>query len=106
MNKISKVLVAGLLAAAAPSTLLAVTAVPAQAAQYPCGFTGLVTPGLGGDKSPWEKANYNHCGKTNIVIRIQYYYVDKDVCVTPGNTTLYANPNYGALKFAYYLRTC
>lgn len=81
-----------------------VAAAPASAAV--CGFQGVPTPGLGGNQAPWEEAIYNHCGKGNVKIRVQYYYADRDFCVTPGETRLYANPNLGALKFAYYIGGC
>lgn len=83
---------------------LVTTAAPSFAAV--CGFQGTPTPGIGGNVAPWEEANYNHCGTGNVKIRVQYYYAERDYCVTPGNTTLYANPNLGALKFAYYIGAC
>ncbi|WP_397337500.1 DUF6355 family natural product biosynthesis protein [Paenarthrobacter nitroguajacolicus] len=49
---------------------------------------------------------YNHCGPGNVKIRVQYYYAERDPCVTPGETLLYANPNLGGLNFAYYIGGC
>ena len=83
---------------------LVVTAAPASAAV--CGFQGVVTSNVGGSTAPWEQAIYNHCGPGNVKIRVQYYYAERDLCVTPGETLLYANPNLGALNFAYYIGGC
>lgn len=79
-------------------------ATPAAAAV--CGFSGVTTPGIGGNVAPWEEEIYNHCGKGNVKIRVQYYYAEQDFCVTPGETKLYANPYLGAVKFAYYIGAC
>ena len=57
---------------------LVVTAAPASAAV--CGFQGVVTSNIGGNIPP--------------------------LCVTPGETRLYANPNLGGLNFAYYIGDC
>ncbi|MET3904366.1 DUF6355 family natural product biosynthesis protein [Paenarthrobacter sp. 4246] len=80
-------------------TGLVVTAAPASAAV--CGFQGVVTSNIGGNVAPWEQAIYNYCGPGNVKIRVQYYYAERDLCVTPVETLHYANPKLGGLNFAY-----
>lgn len=73
-----------------------------------CGWSPLTTPGVGGgsDDKDVQKGIYNHCGNGNVKIRVVYHYATKDFCVSPGETTLWANPNLGALHNAYYIGGC
>lgn len=106
MNTISR-RISTLLIAALLSTIGAITfAAPSSAAV--CGWTPLATDGLGGgsDDGNVQKGVYNHCGSTNVEIRVQYHYASRDMCVTPGETILWANPNLGALQNAYYIGLC
>lgn len=75
-------------------------AAPAQAAS-PCGFYPITTGSLGGgDDGHYEKGTYNNCKAKNVTITVKYTYTKKQMCVTPGETTLYANPDLGALTGA------
>lgn len=103
-NKIKKThsLLLGLMLAFAS---LGITTAPAEAAV--CGFQGVYVPGnLGGGGPLWAQGIYTHCGSANVKIRIDYYYSHSYLCVTPGSTTLYADPALGALKNAYYVSRC
>lgn len=72
-----------------------------------CGFDGVVTSNLGsGTKGYYEKANYTNCGKKNQHISVKYTYASRGMCVTPGTTVLYANPDLGALRDAKNLGSC
>jgi hypothetical protein len=73
---------------------------PAHAAS-PCGFYPITTGSLGGgDDGHYEKGTYNNCKAKNATITVRYTYTSQQMCVTPGETTLYANPDLGALTGA------
>ncbi|MGQ3383985.1 DUF6355 family natural product biosynthesis protein [Glutamicibacter sp. TV12E] len=98
-------LVTGLFLAA--GSTLALSAQPSNAAV--CGFLGEGTSGLGGgsDDKDLQKGTYMHCAKKgNVKIHVDYHYGYKEMCVTPGETTLWADYALGALKNAYYVGSC
>ena len=74
-------------------------AAPAMAA--PCGFYPITTGNLGGgDDGYYEKGTYTNCRSNNVTIAVNYTYASQALCVTPGETTLFADPNLGALTGA------
>ena len=105
--RLKKVLSTLSLTALLSSGGLLVTAVPAYAA--PCGFSPVTTGNLGGgDDGNYEKGIYNHCSNdgTNTKIKVDYAYASQELCVTPGETELFANPNLGALRYAASIGRC
>ncbi len=76
---------------------------PAQAADnYICGFTPINTGALGsGANGNYEKGVYNNCKSKAVKIKATYRYNTQTICVSPGKTTLYAQPaNGGAIRDA------
>lgn len=72
-----------------------------------CGFQGTTTSHLGGgDDGYYERATYTNCTKKKQHISVKYTYASRGMCVTPGKTTLYANPDLGALRGAKALGKC
>ena len=81
-----------------------VAAAPAEAAT-PCGFYPITTGSLGGgEDGRYEKATYNNCKSKPVKITVRYYYANRTMCVSPGTTTLYANPALGALVGASWTK--
>ena len=80
-----------------------VSAAPAHAAS-PCGWTA--------DETWWfpdeyaEAGTYTHCGDGNMGVKVQHTYAERDICVTPGETRLFADPAIGAITFAYATDPC
>ena len=74
-----------------------------------CGWSPSYTDHIGGqDDGYYEKGVYNHCDPKGgvIKIRIDYAYASEEKCVTAGKTTLYADPNKGALIKAVAIGPC
>ncbi|MFJ4077132.1 hypothetical protein EDF28_0685 [Curtobacterium sp. PhB137] len=73
---------------------------PANAAS-PCGFYPITTGNIGGgDDGHYEKGTYNNCKSDPVQITVKYTYTSKSLCLSAGETTLFANPDYGALTGA------
>jgi len=53
-----------------------------------------------------EAGTYNHCGSGNMGVKVQHTYAERDICVTPGETRLFADPAIGAITFAYATEPC
>ena len=102
MKSKSKIFTATLLT----STFFAISgfasAAPAHAAS-PCGWN---------PDEKWypsryaEAGTYNHCGSGNMGVKVQHTYAERDICVTPGETRLFADPAIGAITFAYATEPC
>ena len=76
-------------------------AAPAMAA--PCGFYPITTGNLGGgDDGHYEKGTYTNCKTKNVTITVGYTYASNVICVTSGETILFADPNLGALTGAIW----
>lgn len=72
-----------------------------------CGFDGIITGNIGSRSGGYyEKATYTNCTKKNRHISVKYTYASRGMCVSPGGTTLYANPDLGALREAKNLGAC
>jgi hypothetical protein len=39
-------------------------------------------------------------------VKVQHTYAERDICVTPGETRLFADPAIGAITFAYATDPC
>ncbi|MFF3025723.1 DUF6355 family natural product biosynthesis protein [Microbacterium sp. NPDC057944] len=67
-----------------------------------CGFTPKTTSALGsGQNGNYEKGIYNNCKSKPVKIKVTYRYNTQTICVSPGQTTLYAQPtNGGAIRDA------
>lgn len=78
-------------------------ALPAQAADnFICGFTPQTTGALGsGANGNYEKGVYNNCKSKPVKVKATYRYNTQTICLSPGKTTLYAQPsNGGAIRDA------
>lgn len=105
MKGLKRFAASAFVAAAALTGMAFVGAVPANVAV--CGFQGIATSSLGGgEDGKYEKATYANCSGANEEIRVHYFYVEETMCVTEGETILYANPHLGALTGAERVGAC
>lgn len=71
------------------------TAAPAAAAEVPCGqFVGDGNI-LNVWSGKWERATWNNCKNKPVLLSVKRTYNTKQVCVSTGLTTLYAEPTSG-----------
>ncbi|GAA4962920.1 DUF6355 family natural product biosynthesis protein [Pseudonocardia tropica] len=91
-------LVAVSLVAMCTGLVLVAVGTTAQAAK--CGYSTLE------NDTTNNKANYLNCTTGNQRIRVEYTYATEEMCVTPGDTPLFANPNLGAVRNAVPIGTC
>lgn len=64
-----------------------------------CGYAGE-------DDGYSNKATYTNCSDRNEKIEVEYTYAKEKMYVSPGGTTLYANPNLGAVRNAHAVGSC
>lgn len=83
-----------------------VSSAPAQATDYACGFTPIVTGNIGSEGPNYERGVYNNCSDQRVRINVEYAYASDSRCVSPGNTRLYASSSLGALRDAVLWGNC
>lgn len=98
MPAVTRRVLAGVVAALAVGPAVVVGAGTASAAK--CGYSTLE------NDTTNNKANYLNCSPGNERIRVEYTYATQEMCVTPGDTPLFANPNLGAVRNAVPIGSC